>query len=140
MALAPLNFVHSMQLVPVFKWEPVDVPDEPAAMPLPASMACAIDGTPPPAQPTSTSTTDLRLVFKGFQWRPVADCVHFPRPSWESCFAGDADEASGTQERDRRALEAARRAKPSVPLPETPNAGAASIDPDVHETDPSTPT
>jgi hypothetical protein len=135
MALAPLNFVHSMQLVPVFKWEPVEVPDTTAAAPPPAM--AYIDGAAPPAPTPSASTTDLRLVFKGFQWRPVADCVHFPRPNWESCFAGTAGEASETQECDRRAqLEATRRVKPIAQPAQMPDAAQPSTDLSAHETDP----
>jgi hypothetical protein len=131
MALAPLNFVHSLQLVPVFKWEPVEVSDPTAPAP-PPLMAFAIDGVPPPpAQTPSATTTDLRLVFKGFQWRPVADCVHFPRPNWESCFAGAADEESELQQRDRRAqLEQSRRVKPTAPVAPSPEAHHTSDPPE----------
>jgi len=121
MLLAPMNFVCSVQLVPVFEWEPVERTDAAATSTPTPSEGC---GSPP--QPEPDTPRDMRLVFKGYEWRPAMDCVHFPRPSWESCYAGGSDEANEHPDRDCD-VNRLHRVKPNPISPCAPS-GAAGAD------------
>lgn len=130
MLLAPLNFVYSLQVVPIFQWEPVESADGAAAQPT----ATACDGTGSDAPQRSldldTSVPSMRLVFKGFGWAPAADCVTLPRPNWESCYAGGSDEANDHPDRDRNAqLDASRRVKPASTVHHAPPTGLHGPEP-----------
>jgi hypothetical protein len=123
--MAPLNFVFSLQAVPVFEWEATEPADGTAATPAP--VVCDSAGSEAKPQPLDTSPPAMRLVFKGYEWRPGANCVTFPRPTWESCFAGGSDEENeqpNAKENERRAREneLTRRPKPHVSATVIPNA------------------
>ena len=62
MFLTPPNFIFPVQLVPIFEWEPVETPPSP-----PPGEGCV---TSPAA---AESPPDLRLVFKGYEWRAVGE-------------------------------------------------------------------
>jgi hypothetical protein len=115
--IAPIsNIVFSLVAVPVFAWEPVD---EPADDPLPAAppppSGCETEGSSEQtSQSTTSSPTNLRLVFKGFQWRTGFEYALYPAP-WANMFDGgtrEEREQSVQSENDRRqrANEAARQA------------------------------
>ena len=84
MLLQPLNYFFSLQLVPVFEWEHVDSPDGAPAPPVLCEGASAPE-LPPDAP------SDLRLVFKGYEWRPIGERSVFPREDWESIYRAEAD-------------------------------------------------
>jgi len=107
----PPNYFVSMQLVPVFEWERVDAPGD-AAPPAPASGSAPEDvaAPPPPSEPPSS---DLRWVFKGYEWRPIAERTIFSRADWESVYCSEAD--ARDEERDAHRSDATQR--PTVPPP-----------------------
>lgn len=109
MFLTPLNYSFPLQLVPVYEWEPVK-PDDNAAPPAPPPSCGGGDVSPPPAD---TSSPELRLVFKGYEWRAVAERTVFPRENWESIFRSEAD--ANDDERNPHRHEQTRR--PVVPPP-----------------------
>ena len=97
MFLTPLNYSFPLQLVPIFEWEPVQ-PADGAATPAPPPAPCeGTDASMAPAD-TPSSPPDLRLVFKGYEWRAVAERAVFYREDWESVFRGEAD--AKEEERD----------------------------------------
>jgi hypothetical protein len=115
--IAPIsNVIFSLVAVPVFAWEPVEEPaDDPLpAAPPPPSGCESTDGSAEQTSQTSSSTTNLRLVFKGFQWRTGFEYALYPAP-WANMFDGgtrEEREQSVQSENDRRqrANDAARQA------------------------------
>ncbi|MFO1224393.1 MAG: hypothetical protein U1E90_14970 [Burkholderiaceae bacterium] len=111
----PPNYFVSMQLVPVFEWERVDQADD-APAPAPAAGAgptpAAESFVAPPPSPDPPSA-DLRLVFKGYEWRPISERTVFSRADWESVYCSEADVRE--EERDPHRNESARRQ--TVPPP-----------------------
>jgi len=98
MFLTPLNYSFPMQLVPVYEWEQVSNPSDGASPPAPPSPSCdGSDSSTTPADPPPPST-ELRLVFKGYEWRLAAERNVFPREDWESIFRSEAD--AKDEERD----------------------------------------
>lgn len=109
----PPNYFVSMQLVPVFEWERTDA-SENAPAPAPAmSSAPSLEGFAAPPPPSDPPSSDLRLVFKGYEWRPIAERTIFSRADWESVYCSEAD--AREDERDPHRSEAAHR--PTVPPP-----------------------
>jgi len=107
MFLIPPNFNFPMQLVPVFEWEPVDDPSNGASHPS-APLSC--DGTDPAfadTSPAEPSSPEMRLVFKGYEWRSVPERNVFPRADWESIYRSEAD--ARDDERDPHRDDAIRR-------------------------------
>jgi hypothetical protein len=115
MFLAPINFVTSFTLVPVFSWEPVEPAEAttPPAVPLTCE---GIDSTTQ-QQPADTSP-EMRLVFKGYEWRTGVEIARYPSPSWTSGFASactDADDRSSKRsDHNERAEELARVRKAAL--------------------------
>jgi hypothetical protein len=97
MFLIPPNYSFPLQLVPIFEWEPV-APADGTSTPAPPSAPC--EGTDASMAPmdTPSSPPDLRLVFRGYEWRAVAERAVFHREGWESVFCGEAD--AKEEERD----------------------------------------
>lgn len=115
MLLTPLNYSVSLQLVPVFEWERVDAPDG-AAPPAPfVSTVAPGEGFVAPPASSDAPSSDLRLVFKGYEWRPVAERTVFTREDWESVYRSEAD--AKEEDRDPRRTETARRATVPPPKP-----------------------
>jgi hypothetical protein len=115
MFLVPPNFNFPMQLVPVFEWEPVEDPNNGVSAP-PAPPSC--DGTDTAFSdtlPADTSSPDMRLVFKGYEWKPVAERNIFPRADWESVYCSEAD--ARDEARDPRREDAAHRPVVRPPKP-----------------------
>ena len=129
MLLTPLNYSVSLQLVPVFVWESVD-PPEVAASAAPAPPCVDSAAPAPPPDPPS----DLSLVFKGYEWRPVAERAVFSREDWESVYRNEAD--AKEDERDPRRTEAPRHPVVHPPKPSHDVAtGMHSNDPSVCKPD-----
>lgn len=114
MLLTPPNYIFSMQLVPIYEWEPAETADgrSPAASP---PTPCQGTDVPMSASDEPSSPTDWRLVFKGYEWRSVGERAVFVREDWESTYRPEADE--GEKERDPVAhrSEPARRPVPAQP-------------------------
>jgi hypothetical protein len=107
MAIAPVNFYASFDLVPVFQWEPVEPTqdDTTAAHPAPVNIESGgLDTQPDPAQTADTpASTEMRLVFKGFEWVFTPGVATFPRPDWmDGVTAGCNEEADPTNQDDER--------------------------------------
>jgi hypothetical protein len=135
----PINYIASVRLVPIFQWEPV----EPASgdAPAPTPVVCNSVGSEPQQQPADTSSPEMRLVFKGFGWRPGVEIATFPRPDWMAGIACAAeaeaeDENSSPLESERkaRAIEAAKR---YAALLAAHIAAASLLDPSIACTPPS---
>ncbi|HEU5295018.1 MAG TPA: hypothetical protein VFU71_09520 [Burkholderiaceae bacterium] len=113
MLLTPINYFVSLQLVPVFQWERVDAPDG-AAPPAPCvGTVLPGEGSVEPPSTSDAPSSDMRLVFKGYEWRPVAERTVFAREDWESVYRSEAD--AKEEDRDPHSAEATRR--PTVPPP-----------------------
>lgn len=111
----PPNYFVSMQLVPVFEWQRVDAPgDASAPPPAPgADSTPALEGLAAPPPPSEPPSSDLRLVLKGYEWRPIAERTIFSRADWESVYCSEAD--ARAEERDPHRCESTHR--PTVPPP-----------------------
>jgi hypothetical protein len=113
MSIAPVNFYSSLSLVPVFAWEPVQDATTDTG-PAPATIESGgMDTQPAPAPDADTpAATQMRLVFKGYEWRFTPGIAMFPRPDWmDGITAGcneDADPSARNDENRKRAEEAAR--------------------------------
>jgi hypothetical protein len=103
MFLTPLNFSFPLQLVPIFEWEPVEPPAPPPA-------PCEGTDASAPAE-DADAPRDLRLVFKGYEWRAIGERSVYPREDWESVYRGEAD--AKEEERDP----VAHRQEPRRPAP-----------------------
>jgi hypothetical protein len=123
MSFAPVNYYAGFDLVPVFEWELVESTQDADAQPAPASTDCADpDLQQPLAQdPDSPDSNEMRLVFKGYEWRFSPGIATFPRPDWmDGITAGVTDEAdeSRQQEEERKRASAVAHARHSaVPQP-----------------------
>jgi hypothetical protein len=105
----PSNVVWSLVFVPVFKWEEVEPVDHVANAPVASNCEGGSSEVPP-----SPSTPNMRLVFKGFEWRPAPEYVLYPAASWANCYDGGssevtADSVKTENDRRQRASEAARQ-------------------------------
>lgn len=136
MAFTPFNFVFSLHLEPIYEWQTEEVKDAAAAedatiVPLPASDLQDAD-CPPQSPPNDPLPPSKRLVLKGYEWRPAADCITYPRPTWEGCFGGHCDdmlESSGNADAERRRQEELARDRKAVaarPAATTPSDQPAS--------------
>jgi hypothetical protein len=127
MFLTPLNYSFPLQLVPIFEWEPVP-PADGAATPAPPPAACeGTDASMTPAD-TPSSPPDLRLVFKGYEWRAVAERAVFYREDWESVFRNEADAKDGERDPSAHRSEPAHRHAPPPP--------SHAVSNEIHGTDP----
>lgn len=115
MLLTPLNYFFSLQLVPVFEWERVDSPDGEAPPAPCVGTVVPGDSADLPPPPPDAPSSDLRLVFKGYEWRPVAERTVFSREDWESVLRSEAD--AKEDERDPHRSELARRPTVQPPKP-----------------------
>lgn len=106
----PSNLGFAYVSVPVWAWEPAQDPcaqppdHPPAADGVDARNACA-----DPA--AAERTPDLRLVFKGYQWRSVAHWEQTPHRALERFLDNDAGEIAERGQRaarERREAESAR--------------------------------
>jgi hypothetical protein len=119
MFLTPLNFIFSSQLVPVFEWEPVERADG-ASPPAPAPVSC--EGAPGPTPSSDApSPTDLRLVFKGYEWRPVGERAVHPRADWESVLRSEADAKEEERDPTAHRNDPTRRQAPPRPVHDGPD-------------------
>ncbi|HET7528556.1 MAG TPA: hypothetical protein VFK10_21630 [Burkholderiaceae bacterium] len=133
MFLVPPNFNFPMQLVPVFEWEKVDDPSNSASPPA-APPSC--DGTDTgfaDTAPADTSSPEMRLVFKGYEWRAVAERNIYPRADWESIYRSEAD--ARDEERDPHQRDAVHR--PVVPKPPHIGTDPHLLDPSISKPEPS---
>ena len=129
MFLTPLNYSFPMQLVPVYEWESVANPSDGTSSPAPPPPSCdGSDSSTAAADPAAPSS-ELRLVFKGYEWRLVAERNVYPREDWESIFRPEAD--AKDDERDPHRHDTTRR--PTVPPPKPTH----DISTNLHPTDPS---
>jgi len=114
MFLAPINFISVFHLVPVFELEPFEPGDGTTTAPTTKVCEETSADLPPPADKPET---ELRLVFKGFQWRAQLECQNFPL--LPNCFVPDVDDGVAAQEDEqRRAREIeARHHKPDLKRP-----------------------
>lgn len=102
MAVSPVNFLSSYGLVPIFEWVAVQTPGSSTAEGAPAPTCDGGDGTQQPAD-TDTTATEMRLVFKGFEWRATFGVATFPRPDWMAGLAsGAADPTDPSNKHDDR--------------------------------------
>jgi hypothetical protein len=119
-AVAPINFYSSYGLVPIFAWEAVEPTQDSTTDTPPPPVVCTSTGPDMPAQPTDTDTPSapqMRLVFKGFEWRAVAEIATFPRPDFmNGLSSGSDDPADPSTKRDdhNRINEAARARKAAL--------------------------
>ena len=127
MFLTPLNYSFPLQLVPIFEWEPVQ-PADGAAPPAPPPAPCeGPDASLAPAD-TPSSPSDLRLVFKGYEWRAVAERAVFYREDWESIFRCEADAKEEERDPEAHRSEPAHHQAPPRP--------SHAVSNDIHSTDP----
>jgi hypothetical protein len=124
MFLIPPNYSFPLQLVSVFEWEPVA---RPAATPATPPAACEGTDAPMATADTPSSPPDLRLVFKGYEWRAVAERATFHREGWESVFCAEAD--AKDEERDP----SAHHNEPTHHL--APPRPSHAVSNDIHATD-----
>ncbi len=113
MSIAPINFCSSYGLVPIFEWVPVESAPNSATGAPPAPAVCEGTGLATQSQPENTdSPPQMRLVFKGFEWRLTAGIATFPRPDWMDGLASGCDDPSDPStkrdDRGRRVDELAR--------------------------------
>jgi len=95
MPVAPINFISSYGLVPIFEWVTV-APADPSTEPPLSAVTCegtGLDAQQQPAQ-TDTSSPQMRLVFKGYEWRSTFGVATFPRPEWMDGLASGSDDPS----------------------------------------------
>ncbi|HUL64399.1 MAG TPA: hypothetical protein VLW55_07265 [Burkholderiaceae bacterium] len=135
MSIAPVNFYSSYGLVPVFEWVPVE-PTGDATTDTPATPVMIETGgldSPQPDQATDTPASQrLRLVFVGFEWRPVSEIATFPRPDWmDGVTAGCNEEADASKRDDRhtRVDEAARAHRAALAQHHPDPTGSTDIGP-----------
>ena len=140
MSIAPVNFYADFSLVPVFEWEPVESTRDAAADSQPVAIEGGdVDPAPAPMQDGDTpASTEMRLVFKGYEWRFTPGIATFPRPDWmDGITAGcteEADPSRQDEERRKQSAEAARHRKAALQLNHQPDvsggeaAGTASTD------------
>jgi len=140
MSIAPVNFYSSYGLVPIFQWVPVAPTQDSTTDTPPTFVVCQSTGVGRPPQPTDTDTPasqQMRLVFKGFEWRAVAEIATFPRPDWMSGVASGCDEEadlSNKQEDRNKRLDEAARARRAALAHSQPDP-ASSQDPGPAATD-----
>lgn len=114
MFVTPINFVSMFRLVPVFEWEQVEPAEE---TPPPPTCESADGASVDPQAGPEHSPAELRLVFKGFQWRPGLEALNFPRPFWADVSVEAPQETSGLdadEQRRAREQDQARKPKPEV--------------------------
>lgn len=112
-SVAPINFFSSYGLVPIFEWISVPAADSTTEAPS-APVVC--EGTSVDTQPQPADTSpQMRLVFKGFEWRATAGIATFPRPEWMDGLASGCDDPSDPStrhdDRNKRIDEVARARK-----------------------------
>ena len=122
MFLTPPNFIFPVQLVPIFEWEPVETPPSP-----PPGEGCV---TSPAA---AESPPDLRLVFKGYEWRAVGERSFYPREDWESIFRSEADAKDDERDPLAHRHDPARRPVTARPAPDASHAPGVAPDTDSSE-------
>jgi hypothetical protein len=138
MSIAPVNFYSCLELVPVFRWEPVDSQEGTTETPAPPvnSEGGSVDAQPPitPDPDTDTpATAKLKLVFKGFEWVFTPGVATFPRPDWmDGITAGSTQDADDDRRRRFDAAKLARMAAAHAPpqphVPGGEEAGSAATD------------
>lgn len=117
MLFAPFNFVFSLERVAVFEWEPIQLTQPDSKPPAPTTGPdCAPEADQDSEHP---GRSGMQLVFKGYEWGPVAAVPGFPPPSWEDLYTASStgteleDDPGTSKERRQRDRqdEAARRLK-----------------------------
>lgn len=135
MSIAPVNFYSSFSLVPVFVWEPVEPAQDPAADTQPVAIGTGdVDSVPGLTPDADTqASTQMRLVFKGFEWRFAPGIATFPRPDWmDGITAGcneEADPSNQDDERKKRVDEAARARRAALAHPRPDAARSQDVGP-----------
>jgi hypothetical protein len=101
--------------VPIWQWEAVAPPAAAATQDAPCAgdaAATAAASELANAEPASAATAAaLRLVFKGYEWRPTVDWHCEAVPEWEQWTDSKRDDSSA----DARSRERARNAAPLRP-------------------------
>jgi hypothetical protein len=120
-AVAPINFYSSYGLVPIFEWVAVEPTQDGTTDTPPAPVVCTSTGPDMPAQPTDTDTSaapQMRLVFKGFEWRPTAEIATYPRPDWMDGLSSGCDDAAdpSSKRNDHHRINEVARVRTAAPV------------------------
>jgi len=134
-AVAPINFYSSYGLVPIFQWVTVEPTQDSTTDTPPAPVVCTSTGPDMPAQATGDAHTpagpQMRLVFKGFEWRAVAEIATFPRPDWMNGLSSGSDDPAdpSTKRDDHHRINEAARARKPAPVQQPDSASSHDIGP-----------
>jgi hypothetical protein len=116
--MIPPNLVTiewTLAAIPIWRWQPVD------------PTRCDAGATQPPDASTGSQVADemradetapeMRLVFRGYEWRPIALWTCIANPDWDRWSEGRHDDAAQRAREQER-----RRIAPTMPptLPEAP--------------------
>jgi hypothetical protein len=130
MLVAPINFYSSYGLVPIFEWVTVEPTTDSTTDATATPVTCEGTGLDTQPQPADTDTSpQMRLVFKGFEWRPTAAVATFPRPDWMDGLASGCNDPSDPS-KHARIDEAARARKTALLSHHQPDpAGSPDVGP-----------
>jgi hypothetical protein len=109
-----LHIDWSFTAVAIWTWEPVandDAADRPSGTADTADAASPMPGTAPCGDPEPPT---LRLVFKGYEWRPTALWECLANPDWDHWADSGRDHSIEQARRDERNRQAG---VPKPPLP-----------------------
>jgi hypothetical protein len=136
MSIAPVNFYSSFSLVPVFVWEPVEPTQDPTADTQPVAIGTGdVDSVPGLTPDADTqASTEMRLVFKGYEWRFTPGIATWPRPDWmdgitAGCNEGADPAKQEEEERKKRVDVAARAHAAALAHPRPDSAGSQDVGP-----------
>ena len=141
------HFGFLFSALPMWRWEPDDAAKD-AAEPAPAAAldsecTASADGEAPAALP------QMRLIYKGYEWQPVAQWYPVVDPAWDYHTDNDPDEIRERglrQDRERQQAQQSGLAQrqhaqaASGPAPDDPSgaSGATGVGADAALPDPST--
>ena len=134
-AVAPINFYSSYGLVPIFAWVAVEPTQDSTTDTPPAPVVCTSTGPDMPVQTMGDTHTpaapQMRLVFKGFEWRAVAEIATFPRPDWMNGLSSGSDDPAdpSTKREDHNRINEAARARKAAPVQQPDSANSQDIGP-----------
>lgn len=126
MSIAPINFYSGYGLVPVFEWVPVEPAQHSTNDAAPTPVIADGTAVDTQCQPTGNDTSpQMRLVFKGFEWRATAGIATYPRPDWMGGLASGCDDPSDPStkhdDRNTRIDELARARKAALAAAQQPD-------------------